>query len=121
MTVRTERIKREGSRPYVWEPGATAAAASIAMYPDTQFPDSKKYAPLDWIEVVNNEPSNDLSLTINGKETYKVPAKTIRTVDNCALRHVLITNDGAAITTARLIVVTVKKQPLTIDKWASRQ
>lgn len=120
-TVRQERIKREGSQYYTWKPGVIATTASSSIFPDIHFPDSKKYSPLDWIEVVNNEPTNDLTLTINSTDSFKVPAKTIRTIDNIALRHIKVTNDGGGNTTAGLIVITLQKQPMTIDKWSRRQ
>lgn len=118
--VRQERIKREGSQYYTWTPGAINAAASSEIHVPTQFPDSRKYQPLDWIEVVNNEAANDLTLTINGNQTFPVPASTIRTIDNLALWNVTLTNNGGAATTAGNVIVTMQKQPLTIDKWARR-
>lgn len=117
---RLERVKREGSPTYTWNMPATAAAAVAVIYVDTQFPASRKYAPLDYIEIVNNEAANDLTITINGNETRPIPAGTIRTIhgSGVALKHIAITNDGAAITTLGKIVVTLQKEPLTIDKWA---
>lgn len=120
-TVRQERIKREGSRYYVWEVPATAAAASAVIYVPSQFPDSRKYEPLDWLEIVNNEAANDLTVTINGRDSFKCPAGTIRTISNTALLHIQVTNDGAAITTLHDIVLTMRREPLTIDQWARRQ
>jgi hypothetical protein len=119
--VRQERIKREGSPYYPWTPGVIAPTATEVIHVPTQFPDSRKYQPLDWIEVCNNDAANDLTLTINGNESWPVPAKTIRTIDNLALWHVQLTNNGGVNTTAGSIVVTLQKQPLTIDKWARRQ
>ena len=120
---RLERIKREGSPTYPWNVPATAAAATAVIYVPTQFPASRKYEPLDYIEVVNNEAANDLTLTINGKETRNIPAGTIRTIhgSGVALWHIAITNDGAAITTLGNIRVTLQKEPQTIDKWAQRR
>jgi hypothetical protein len=117
---RTERIKREGSPPYVWEVPVTAASAESVIYVRDQFAASRKYEPLDSIEVINNESTNDLTLTINGGDTRKVPASSIRTVHGrgVALWHIGITNDGSVNTTLGDIVVTLQKEPMTIDKWA---
>ena len=117
---RLERIKREGSPAYVWTVPVTAATATSVIYVPTQFPESRKYQPLDFIEIVNNEATNDLTLTINGNETRSVPAGTIRTIhgDGVAAWHLAITNDGAGNTTLGKIVVTVQKEAMTIDKWA---
>lgn len=121
FTVREERVKREGSPYYTWTPGAIGAGASISINVADQFPDSRKYQPLDWIEVVNNEAADDLLLTINGDTTFPVPAGTIRTISNKALWHLTLTNQGGVATTLNKIIVTLQKPPLTIDKWARIQ
>lgn len=121
QTIREERIKREGSPYYTWQVPATAAGANSVIYVPSQFPESKKYHPLDWLEIVNNETTNDLTLTINGNDSFKVPAKTIRTLDNFALLHIAVTNDGAVVTTLGNIIVTLQRQPLTMDKWIRRR
>ena len=121
FTVRQERIKREGSPYYNWNVPATAAGAQSVIGVREEFPQARKYEPLDWIEVVNNEANNVLTLTINGTESFTVPAKSIRTIDNLALWHITITNNGGVITTLGNIRVTLQKQPMTIDKWAQRQ
>ena len=117
---RIARIRREGSPVYVWTPGAIAAAANVSIYPDNEFPASRKYAPLDSMEIVNNEAANDITVTINGGDQRYCPAGTIRTVhgSGVALRHLTITNNGGAITTAGSIVISLQKAPMTIDKWA---
>lgn len=119
--IRQERIKREGSPYYTWQVPATAATTTSVIHVPTQFHDSRKYEPLDWIEIVNNEASNDLTVTINNGDSFVVPASTIRTISNIALWHIAVTNNGAAITTLNKITVTLQKEPLTIDKWARRQ
>lgn len=119
--VRQERIKREGSPYYSWAVPATAAAASSNIHVPTQFPAARKYEPLDWLEIVNNEAVNNLNLTINGQDTFPVPAGTIRTIDGKALWTLLVTNNGAVITTLNNIIVTLRRQPMTIDKWTRNQ
>ncbi len=114
---RLERIRREGSPPYVWIVPVTAATASSAISVEKQFPAAMSYKPIDWIECVNNG-LQDLTMTINGDEFYKVPAGTIRTVDIIGIWHVNITNNGGAVTVLGKVVVTVQKQAQTIDKWA---
>lgn len=120
--VRQERIKREGSPYYTWEVPATGPGATAVIFVPDQFPDSRKYQPLDWIEVTNNEGAISLTLTINDGDSLKIPAGVIKSVSNCSLWHIAITNDhGADTTTLHDVVVTMQKQPLTIDKWARRQ
>lgn len=119
---RLERIKREGSPPYVYEAGVIAATASESFNVGQQFLEARKYQPLDWIEIINNEAAIDVLITINGGDAYLVPAKTIRTIDNIALWHITITNQHAAnATTAGKIRLTLQKEPLTTDKWIRGQ
>jgi hypothetical protein len=120
-TVRQERIKREGSPYYTWIVPATAAADKSCIHVQTQFPTSRKYEPLDWLEIVNNEAVNGLTLTINSADTFPVPAGTIRTIEGKALWAINVTNNGAVITTLNNIILTLRRQPMTIDKWAGRQ
>lgn len=113
---RAERIKREGSPPYVWTPGAIAATASSAIHVPTQFPASRKYEPLDFLEVVNND-AVDLTLTVNGDDQFNIPAASIRKVRG-AMWHISLTNLDAAInSTAGKIILTFRREPMTADKW----
>tara|TARA_Y100000310_G_scaffold195710_1_gene195740 strand:- start:240 stop:665 length:426 start_codon:yes stop_codon:yes gene_type:complete len=119
--TRQERIKKEGSEYFTWPVPATAAAARSSINVSQQFPRSRKYAPLDWLEIVNNDVVN-LTLTINGSETLPVPAGTIRVVDNKALHELGVTNNDAATTSVlNDIIVSLRRQPTTIDKWARGQ
>lgn len=121
FTVRQRRIQREGSPYYTWTMPATAAGAIAAINVGQTFPECRKYQPLDWLEIINNEAANDLTITINNGDSFLVIAKTIRTLDNIALWHIQVTNGGAAITTLGNIVVTLQRQPITIDQWARSQ
>lgn len=116
---RIERIKREGSPVYIWTPGIIAAGATAVIETNNQFPASRKYAPLDSLEIVNNEAANDITLTINGGDNRYCPAGTIRSIAGrgVALWHIAITNNGGANTTAGNIVVSLQKAPLTMDRW----
>lgn len=117
---RSARIKREGSRPFVWTPGIIAAAGVEVINVRQQFPASRKYEPLDSLEVVNNETANDITLVINGGDSRYIPAGTIRMIHGrgVALWHLAITNNGAGNTTAGNIVATLQKEPYTMDKWS---
>lgn len=119
-TVRQERIKREGSPYYTWTVPVTATTATSSIHVPTQFPQARKYEPLDWLEIVNNETTNNLTLTINQNDAFAVPAGTIRTIESKALWTLAVTNNGGANTTLGNIVVTIRRQPMTIDKWAQR-
>ncbi len=120
---RIARVKREGSPVYVWQPAAIAPAATEVMRPSVQFPACRKYEPLDSIEIVNNEVANDLMVTINGGDQRFCPAGTIRHVSGrgVALWHIAVTNQGTAATTTGAIVISVQREPYTIDRWAGDQ
>jgi len=119
LSDRALRIIREGSPPYRWAPGIIAVTASLEIDLDTQFPESRKYAPLDCLEVTNND-SVDLTLTINSNEAYPVPAGVIRKVDDdIGIHSVRLTNlDTVTATTAGKIVVNLKRKPLDADSAA---
>jgi hypothetical protein len=120
-TVRQERIKREGSPYYTWIVPVTAAAAKSVIAVQEQFSESRKYEPLDWLEIVNNEAALDLTLLINNNDSLYVPASSMRTMTGRALWHIAVTNNGGANTTLNKIIVTLRREPQTIDKWAQRQ
>ena len=120
--VRQERIKREGSKFYTWTVPATGPGATALIHVETEFPDSRKYSPLDYLELTNNEAVIDLSLIVNQNETFLVPASSIKYLENYPLWHLQITNNHAAdTTTLGDIVVQLRKAPRTIDQWARRQ
>jgi len=121
IVSRLERVKREGSPNYDYVLPATAAGVTVILSIPTLFPLSRKYEPLDSIEIVNNEATNPLLITINNTDAYGVPAGSIRLIHGrgIALWQVAITNQGAGITTLNLVRLTMKKEAMTIDKWAS--
>lgn len=120
---RISRIKREGSPVYVWQVPVTATTATAVIEVNNQFPASRKYAPLDSLEIVNNEAANDITVTINGGDARYCPAGTIRHIHGrgVALHHIAVTNDGGVNTTLGSIVLSLQKEPFTIDKWAADQ
>ena len=117
ITSRIERIKREGSPAYIWNVPVTAPAAVAAIGIRETYPQSRKYEPLDWIEIVNNEATNNLAIAINGNAvTFLIPARTIRVIERQPLWNISITNNGAGATTLGNIVITMQRQPLTTDR-----
>jgi len=115
--VRQERIKREGSQYFTYPPGIIAATETDVLIPSVYFPASKKYEPLDFVEIVNNDVVN-LSIAVNGQDSFVCLAGTIRTIENMPLWEIRITNnDGLTNTVAGKITLTLQRQPLTMDKW----
>ncbi len=125
IVSRLERIKREGSPDYHYNLPALAAAAIGHIYLPTQFPLSRKYEPLDSMEIVNNSAANPLNVTVNGGQgdTYYCPAGTIRSVHGkgIALWTLDIENLGLVISVLGEIRFTFKKEALTMDKWIGEQ
>ena len=117
VETRLERIKREGSPYYTWTVPATAAAATAVIEVGSTFPAAKKYQPLDFAEIVNNEAAIDILVTINGNALATlVPAMSIRKISGQALWHIAVTNRGGVNTTLNAIIVTLQKQPITTDR-----
>jgi hypothetical protein len=118
---RQDRIKREGSEYFIWLVPATAAAAISQINVGQDYPRAKKWEPLDFIEVCNNDVVN-ISLIINNDIVLPVPNGTIRTVKNQAMWQIGIRNDDAAVaSTLNSIVVNLRRLPITVDDWARRQ
>lgn len=118
--TRLDRIRKEGSPFYTWQMPVTAATLTSQIDVNTQFPLSRKYAPLDFLEIVNNDVVN-LTLLINGAggDALSVPAGTIRKVIKKAISWVGVRNDDAATaTTLNLITVSLRREPLTVDDVA---
>ena len=118
--TRQERIKKEGSEFFTWAVPATAATATSNINVSAQFPRARKYQPLDFIEVQNNDVV-DVTLIINGNETLPVAAGVIRQVDNHHLWQIGIRNDDTTVTSVlNAIIVSMRRQAVTIDSWARR-
>jgi len=119
--IRQERIKKEGSEYFTWLLPATGPAAISQIEIATTLPRARKYLPLDFIEVCNNDVVN-MTLIINGDETLPVPAGVIRTIRNKPYYEIAIRNDDAAVTsTLNDVIVSLRREPITVDDWARKQ
>jgi hypothetical protein len=112
---------KQGSPVWTWNVGAIAASASVSIDPGKQFPASRAWAPLDSIVVTNNDVV-DVLLTINGTETYYIPAGTIQPVSgDIGLNHLTITNlNAGTAVTAGAIYANLQKAPKDINDLARR-
>ncbi len=120
---RLERIKREGSPNYPYSLPITAPAAIVHLTMRILFPLSRKYAPLDYVEIVNNSVANPILFTVNNGDAWIIPAGTIRTIHGAgiALWIIDIANNGVGATVAGELEFTFKKEAMTIDKWSQEQ
>lgn len=125
VVTRSERIKREGSPWYLYLLPVTAAGVMVPLHIPDLFPDSRKYQPLDFLEVVNNGVATPITIQINGPagDSHYIPAGVIRKIGGggVALWQVEITNNGAGATVLGLIRLNFRKEAMTIDRWAAEQ
>ena len=121
---RLERIKKEGSPAYNYDvAGSLAAGTYVEIDIASQFPQAKKYEPLTWLEIVNND-AIDIDVYINGScgDIFLVPASSNRTIKARAIWQIRVLNkDAATATTANKIRLTLLKPPKTVDDWANQQ
>ena len=116
--TRQERIKKEGSEWFTWAVPATAATVIVNINIGQQFTRSRKYEPLDTIEIQNNDVV-DITVILNNDEFLPIAAGVIRTIGNHPIRQVGIRNDDAAVaTTINKVIISLRRDPQTIDQWA---
>lgn len=121
--TRLERITKEGSPYYTWYVPQTAFGGQSAIDIGQQFPQSRKYQPLDDMEITNNDVV-DLTLILNGQggEYLNVPAGTVRPVIGKSLWKIAVRNDDAATnSTLNAITIIIRRRPKTADMAAREQ
>lgn len=119
-SIRRERIKREGSPPFTWQVPVIAASGSTAIHVSTEFPRSKKYAPLDKM-IFTNSGIVDVMLYINEDDSYFLPAGSITTVDQVGIHHIKVTNlNVISATVLNKIYAVLSRDSMTIDEYARR-
>lgn len=119
---RLKRIDREGSPIYPFSVPQIAASSYLERCIATQFPDAKKYEPLNWTEVINND-SVDIDLYLNGVggDYFHIPAGTCRPISRTAVWHYRIANcDAVTASTAGKIKISFQRLPLDADEAARR-
>jgi hypothetical protein len=120
--IRQERIKKEGSEPFTWAVPVTAAGATSHIELARQFPRCKKYLPLDFAEVINND-TVDLTVTIKGNVTWIAPAATIHVFSGEAyIWEIAVTNNHALNpSTLNKLYIILRRLPKTVDDYAREQ
>ena len=119
--IRDEKIKQTGSPFYPVAVPVIAAGAAFkySLSESAELAGSDKYAPLDWIEIVNNDV---VSIEVwVGLGKFIVLPSTIRTIDNNWYDQFSVKNlDATTATTADKINITSRREPITWDKLARR-
>jgi hypothetical protein len=119
---RVAEMEAYGSEIYPWTPAVIVAGATSLCIVATQFPDARRYQPLDWARVVNKD-AVDLKAYVNQVSAIEIPKGSIIEIDDFpAIWSILLENlDGATDTTAGKVVVEFRKQPMTADKLSRLQ
>ena len=118
--VRSAYLRRAGSPWYGYNMPVTAATVTHSNDLENQFPQAKKYAYCDEIEIVNNDVV-DLLLQLNGTGSagFLIPAGSIFSESDHAFYTWAITNqDAVAASTLGSIRVTMRRMPETADTAA---
>ncbi len=116
--VRQTRTRREGSEPFVYSPAVLNGGERVDIDIGEQWPQSKKYAPLDYAQVTNNGVV-DIEITINQQDTWFVPAGIITEIKGRPVHAFSVKNlHASSETAAGKIKVVVMRQPITLDQMA---
>jgi hypothetical protein len=111
IPVRTKQLKLQGSPTYEYVSIIIAAGTTQWFSVDELFPESRTYAPLDSLEVINNS-AQPLSVFINSQgNLMRVPAYMIKPFTKIALRQFGIRNDGLVDTVAGDIILHMRRNP----------
>lgn len=114
---RRRRTDLYGSPVKAFDLPVVAAGAYVEYAVRSQYPELQKYAPIDYIQVVNNDVV-DLRVNLNGTggDSFEVPAGTVVTQKDTAFDVYRITNlDAATDTTLTKVRVRLQKQAKDAD------
>jgi hypothetical protein len=119
--IRQERILREGSEFFTIKLPAINAG-DFAIYDidtSSELAAARKYKPLDYIEITNND-TVDVRVMLNFQDEFVVPKSVIKTISERPIYSIKILNIGASATTVDKIVLTLQKMALTTDQYYRR-
>jgi hypothetical protein len=112
-------VDRRGSPLFPEFHGAIVAAAVVLREVALQFPQARKYEPLDTMTITNNS-DESLTLTMNSEEVALIPARTTVKVSDRPIYTYTLTNISATDTSADEVHVLLQAAPLSADKLARR-
>lgn len=125
IRIRGQRQKTadlDGSPDYTWAVPVTAAGGTNMSIIEvaSEFPASRKYEPLDYVEISNDDTVN-VTLILNGTSFNACPSGSMRIKPFKGIRQVAVRNDDALVdTTLNQIYVTLRRLPLSADEAARR-
>ncbi len=119
---RQQRTDENGSPIGALNFPATAATVVVSYAVRTQWPNLQKYAPLDWLQVVNADVV-DLLVTINGAggDSFYVPAGTISPILRPFELFSVENLDAAVATTLGKVRIRVQRRALDADAVAREE
>jgi len=119
--VRQERILKEGSEFFTIKLPAINAG-DFAIYDidtSTELAAARKYKPLDFIEITNND-TIDVQVILNFQDSFVVPKSVIKTITERPIYSIKVLNIGASATTVDKIVLTLQRMALTTDQYVRK-
>ncbi len=119
--VRQERILKEGSEYFTIKlPAINAGEFEIYdIDTSTQLAAARKYKPLDFIEITNND-TIDVQVILNFQDSFVVPKSVIKTITERPIYSIKVLNIGASATTVDKIVLTLQRMALTTDQYVRK-
>lgn len=123
MLNRRKRADKYGS-PYCHLQLPAIAAGVTKIYEidtDSELAGWLKYAPLDFLEITNND-DVDLQLTFDQQQKFYIPSGSIKAFDRKYWRRFEVKNlDAATTSTLGKVVIIVQKMALTQDEMLRRR
>ncbi|MBI4201586.1 MAG: hypothetical protein HY532_00530 [Chloroflexi bacterium] len=108
IVARQRERAGHGSPPIAYRNSEIAAGVSWIENLEAD-PVAKKYAPMDYIEVVNNS-NYVLGLYLDGRERLGIPQLSTKTVESIPFRSFrLVNEDGANAVAAGKVDITIQK------------
>lgn len=117
--ARLQRVNKEGSPTFPYALGVLAAGAVdiIDLESDSEFTDARKYLPLDWLQITNND-NVDLEVKAQYGMTVLVPAGAIKTISDTAMKRITVKNLHASTSTVSgKVKLLFQREPMTADKY----
>lgn len=120
--VRQERILREGSEYFTIKLPAITAGDFLIYDIDTssELAAARKYKPLDFIEITNNDTAADVNVMINFQDQFIVPKGVIKTISERPIYSIKVINISASATTVDKVLLTLQRMALTTDQYIRR-
>jgi len=118
MDARKRRVDLDGSPNFLHTFGEILTGANEFVDLATDFPASRRYAPLKELVITNNT-SEILDLEINGVPFSVVPAGVISTITQ-AIWNFRLTNNDAGTAAAGLALANIYTPALGADEAARR-